>query len=142
MRSAGLLLSLVVVALDGRADEFALERQQIFAGYDGRYCKVQPAVESDGGDVALLTYQRLLLTGSDVFYGQFISRSGDGGRTWSEPKEIGLFSDTRGGAGMTVHRLVMPIRSSTGFRQAMSFTLPTRASVPTTSTSSATVPRS
>ena len=97
MRRVGFLLGLIAVALVGRSNQVPLERQQLFPGYDGRFCKVQPAVESDGGDVAILTYQRLLLTGSDVFYGQFISRSGDGGRTWSEPKEIGLFADTREG---------------------------------------------
>ena len=88
---------LAVVVFHAAEGEVSMERQRLFSGYDGRFCKVQPAVESDGGDVALLTYQKLLLTGSDVFYGQFICRSGDGGRTWSEPKEIGLFTDTREG---------------------------------------------
>lgn len=73
--------------------EFTAERH--LPGFDGRLCKIQPAVESDGGKVALMTYQKLLLTGSDVFYGQFIRRSADGGRTWTEPREIEVLRDTR-----------------------------------------------
>ena len=73
--------------------EFTAERH--LQGFDGRLCKIQPAVESDGGKVALMTYQKLLLTGSDVFYGQFIRRSADGGRTWTEPREIEVLKDTR-----------------------------------------------
>ena len=72
----------------GRAQKATFERRRLFPGFDGRFCKVQPAVASDGRGTALLTYQRLLLSGSDVFYGQFISKSTDGGKTWSEPKEI------------------------------------------------------
>ena len=75
-------------------DGFSLSRERLFPGFDGKFCKMQPTVATDWKGTALLTFQRLLLTGSDVFYGQFISKSSDGGRTWGEPKEIGIFKDT------------------------------------------------
>jgi len=76
-------------------DGFTLSRDRLFPGFDGTFCKIQPVIATDWKGTALLTFQRLLLTGSDVFYGQFISRSSDGGRTWSEPKKIRLFNDTQ-----------------------------------------------
>jgi len=76
-------------------DGFRLSRERLFPGIDGKYCKIQPNVATDWKGTALLTYQRLLLSGCDVFYGQFISKSSDGGRTWSEPQEIALFRDTK-----------------------------------------------
>lgn len=76
-------------------DGFRLSRERLMPGFDGKYCKIQPNVATDWKGTALLTYQRLLLSGSDVFYGQFIAKSSDGGRTWSEPKEIALFRDTQ-----------------------------------------------
>ena len=69
-------------------------RQRLFPGFDGRLCKIQPTIATDGKGTALLAYQRLLLTGSDVFYGQFMSRSTDGGKTWSEPVELAALKDT------------------------------------------------
>ena len=65
-----------------------IERTALFPGFDGKFCKIQPSMASDGKGTALLTYQKLLLTGSDVFYGQYISKSTDDGKTWSEPKKI------------------------------------------------------
>ncbi len=69
-------------------------RQRLFPGFDGKFCKIQPSIATDGHGTALLGFQKLLLTGSDVFYGQFISKSVDGGRTWSEPVEQTALADT------------------------------------------------
>ena len=69
-------------------------RQRLFPGFDGKFCKIQPSIATDGHGTALLGFQKLLLTGSDVFYGQFISKSVDGGRTWSEPAEQTALADT------------------------------------------------
>ena len=93
---AALLLAGTAFAADVRAAApgFEFTRQRLFPGFDGKLCKMQPSVASDGKR-ALLTYQKLLLTGSDVFYGQYMCKSADGGRTWSEPQEIKLFEDTR-----------------------------------------------
>ena len=73
---------------------YGFTRQRLFPGFDGRLCKIQPSIATDGRGVALLTFQKLLLTGSDVFYGQFMSRSADGGKTWSEPVAQTALSDT------------------------------------------------
>ena len=69
-------------------------RQRLFSGFDGRLCKIQPTIATDGKGTLLLAYQRLLLSGMDVFYGQFMSRSTDGGKTWSEPVELTALKDT------------------------------------------------
>ena len=69
-------------------------RQRLFPGFDGRLCKIQPSIATDGRGTALLGFQKLLLTGCDVFYGQFLSKSTDGGRTWSEPVEQAALADT------------------------------------------------
>ena len=73
---------------------YEFTRQRLFPGFDGRLCKIQPTIAMDGKGTALLAYQRLLLSGSDVFYGQFMSRSADGGKTWSEPVELTALKDT------------------------------------------------
>lgn len=49
-------------------------RQRLFSGFDGKMCKVQPSIATDG-NVVLMTWQNLLLTGSDVFYGELMARS-------------------------------------------------------------------
>ena len=69
-------------------------RQRLFPGFDGKLCKVQPTIATDGKGTALLAFQRLLLTGSDVFYGQFMSKTSDHGKTWSEPVELTVLKDT------------------------------------------------
>ena len=70
-------------------------RQRLFPGFDGRFCKIQPTIATDGKGTALLAFQRLLLSGSDVFYGQFMCKSADGGKTWSDPVEMTALKDTR-----------------------------------------------
>ena len=47
-----------------------------------RQRKIQPAFASDGKGMVLLSWQNLLLSGSDVFYGQAMVRSTDGGKTY------------------------------------------------------------
>lgn len=65
--------------------QYTYSRRRLFSGYDGKFCKVAPHLAFDGEQTALLSYQMLLLTGSDVFYGQYVARSTDGGKTFSEP---------------------------------------------------------
>ena len=69
-------------------------RQRLFPGFDGRLCKIQPTIATDGKGTVLVAYQNLLLSGMDVFYGQFMSRSADGGKTWSKPMELTALKDT------------------------------------------------
>lgn len=92
----------LAVALQSAAADFAFTRQRLFPGFDGRLCKVQPMIASDGRGTVLLSFQKLLLAGSDVFYGQFVSKSVDGGRTWGEPVEQTALADTRDEAGHRV----------------------------------------
>lgn len=73
----------------------AFSRQRIFPGFDGRLCKIQPSIATDGKGTAILGFQKLLLDGMDVFYGQFLSKSEDDGRTWSEPVMQKALADTR-----------------------------------------------
>ena len=69
-------------------------RQRLFPGYDGKLCKIQPTIATDGKGVAILGFQKLLLSGMDVFYGQYLSKSVDGGKTWSEPVMQTALADT------------------------------------------------
>jgi len=64
---------------------FEYTRQRFMSGFDGRTCKISPNICTDG-EVTLLSYSDLLLTGSDVFTASYMAKSTDGGRTFSEPK--------------------------------------------------------
>jgi len=66
--------------------EFEYSRRRLFSGFDGKYCKTIPALATDGQGTVLLSYQMLLLTGSDVFFGQYLAKSTDGGETFEEPQ--------------------------------------------------------
>ncbi len=76
---------------------YTFTRRRYFSGWDGTMCKVQPAVATDGKGTALMTWQMLQCSGSDVFKGMFISKSTDGGVTWSEPKKVTALKETRVG---------------------------------------------
>ena len=78
-------------------------RQRLFSGFDGKTCKIVPMVATDGAGTALMTWQKLLLKGCDVFYGTYMSRSDDGGRTWSEPVEQSALADTHEGDLRVAH---------------------------------------
>lgn len=67
--------------------KFSYTRERMFPGYDGKFCKVCPQITYDGEKTAFLTYQMLLLTGSDVFYDTYIAKSTDGGKTFGEPRK-------------------------------------------------------
>ncbi len=62
-------------------------RQRLFPGFDGKMCKINPIIMSDGS-TQVLTYTMLLLSGSDVFYDTFSAISRDGGRTFGEPRPL------------------------------------------------------
>ena len=74
--------------MDNAAFEFT--RKRLMPGFDGRTCKISPAIATDG-ETTLVSYGDLLLTGSDVFTGSYIVKSTDGGETFSAPvKQTGL----------------------------------------------------
>ena len=64
---------------------FDLTLHTVSKGYDGQTCWVHPRAGAIPGSppTVVLTMQKLLLTGSDVFYELNETRSEDQGRTWS-----------------------------------------------------------
>ena len=72
---------------------YSFAAEAVFPGYDGTTCKVQPKIATDGAN-SFLFYQKLLLGGSDVFTGQYIAKSTDGGQTWGTPKLSTVMVDT------------------------------------------------
>ncbi len=78
--------------------EFTLQRTVSHQGFDGKQCWVHaragvipPGKESDEPSV-VMTMQKLLLTGSDVFYALNQTRSDAQGETWSDPVSIDSFA--------------------------------------------------
>ena len=63
------LAALACMDLSAVPDEVSYSRQRLFSGFDGKTCKIQPSIATDGSGTVLLASQNLLLTGSDVFYG-------------------------------------------------------------------------
>ncbi|MBE7495505.1 MAG: exo-alpha-sialidase [Verrucomicrobiaceae bacterium] len=70
---------------------FELDRRIVSEGYDGKTCWVHPRAGAIPGNPAsvVLTMQKLLLTGSDVFFALNDTRSDDLGKTWSPVMEHG-----------------------------------------------------
>jgi hypothetical protein len=71
--------------------DYQIRLDTIHRGYDGRTCWVHPRAGIVPGNppAVVLTLQRLLLTGSDVFYALNEMRTDDLGATWSGPLEHG-----------------------------------------------------
>jgi hypothetical protein len=79
---------------------FELNRVIAHQGFDGEKCWVHaragavPAAQSEATDevpLVVMTMQKLLLSGSDVFYALHQSHSRDLGKTWSDPEPIDSF---------------------------------------------------
>jgi lysophospholipase L1-like esterase len=70
---------------------FEVKRVVVSKGYDGKTCWVHPRAGAIPGaaPTIVLTMQKLLLTGSDVFYALNETRSADLGVTWSPVTEHG-----------------------------------------------------
>lgn len=70
---------------------FDVKLTAVTHGYDGKTCWVHPRAGALPGATpsVVLTMQKLLLTGSDVFYALNETRSDDLGQTWSEIIEHG-----------------------------------------------------
>ncbi len=89
---------------EATAADFTIERTVAHSGFDGTMCWVHaragalpPGVAGNPADrpLVVMTMQRLLLTGSDVFYRLNGSRSADSGETWTEPKPYESFARQR-----------------------------------------------
>ncbi len=70
---------------------FDVQLDRIHRGYDGKTCWVHPRAGAIPGapPTLVLTMQKLLLTGSDVFFALNEMRTDDFGETWSAPREHG-----------------------------------------------------
>lgn len=97
------LLTLTTTAL--RAAEppaYRIQLDTISKGYDGKTCWVHPRAGLIPGNPfsVVLTTQKLLLTGSDVFYALNEFRSDDAGKTWKGPvaheKSLGRHNEEGG----------------------------------------------
>lgn len=75
--------------LEGQTADYYFKVQQVMEGFDGETCWVQVRAGAVPGNPAsaVMTMQKLLLSGSDVFYAINDIYSEDGGDTWSEPVE-------------------------------------------------------
>ena len=81
--SAGLLATLHA------GEPYELRLETITKGYDGKMCWVHPRAGAIPGSPpqVVLTMQKLLLTGSDVFYALNHVSTSDFGKTWTKPVE-------------------------------------------------------
>ena len=71
------------------SEPFNITLQTVRRGFDGQSCWVNPwAGVWPNAQSAVLTAQRLDLSGSDVFFGACAAHSNDGGATWSDLQPI------------------------------------------------------
>lgn len=91
------LLFAVLCAAYGQAPGYDFTRSRLFSGFDGKKCKMSPGIATDWEGTILLSYKNLLLTGSDVFYDQFMYKSVDNGLTWKKQKSSKALKDIRDG---------------------------------------------
>jgi hypothetical protein len=73
------------------AEIYEIKLETVTRGYDGKTCWVHPRAGAIPGPTpqVVLTMQKLLLTGSDVFYALNHVSSNDFGQTWTQPVEHG-----------------------------------------------------
>ncbi len=80
---------------------FTIDPTVAHQGYDGKQCWVHaragaiPASDPAGQPSVVMTMQKLLLSGSDVFYPLHQTRSENLGDTWSDPVELNAFDRQR-----------------------------------------------
>jgi dienelactone hydrolase len=81
------------VSLGENESKLKIERSVPLSGFDGETCWVHARAGSIPADAvanrpaaSIMTMQKLLLSGSDVFSGLYAMRSRDGGQNWSSPR--------------------------------------------------------
>ncbi|GAA5506845.1 dienelactone hydrolase family protein [Novipirellula caenicola] len=86
---------------DASTVSFTIEPTVAMQGYDGNQCWVHaragaiPSSDPEGQPSVVMTMQKLLLSGSDVFYPLHQTRSDNLGKTWSAPAELDAFERQR-----------------------------------------------
>ena len=87
--AAACLLPLAGAMAETPGAPFRVQLETIRRGYGGETCWVHPRAGAIPGAFpsVVLTMQKLLLTGSDVFFALNEMRTDDLGRTWSGPRE-------------------------------------------------------
>lgn len=92
-KSIAILLPLLTAAANLLAAEpgYRIQLDVIRRGYDGKTCWVHPRAGTIPGEkpIVVLTMQKLLLTGSDVFFALNEMRTDDLGKSWTGPTEHG-----------------------------------------------------
>lgn len=95
MKSYRLLLILfVLTARPATAgSDFKIQRYTASEGFDGTSCWVhaRAGLVDQDPNRAVMTTQKLLLSGSDVFYALHQLTSTDGGQSWTKPQPISTF---------------------------------------------------
>lgn len=100
-----MFMGLADVMTPGESPAFRQQLDTIRSGFDKKFCWVHPRAGVIPGATpsVVLTMQKLMLTGSDVFYALNDMRTDDLGKTWSGPTE---HTDTLGrrdeGSGVEV----------------------------------------
>lgn len=83
------ILSLSVITPLAQAVDYDIQLDTVLSGYDKKTCWVHPKAGLIPGDepVVVMTMQKLLLSGSDVFYALNDLRTDDLGKSWQGPVE-------------------------------------------------------
>ena len=79
---------------------YSIDLSKASSGFDGSSCWVHARAgmlrdsskSASGHATAIMTTQKLLLSGSDIFYALNELRSSDGGATWTVPRQIDSFA--------------------------------------------------
>ncbi|HIA47808.1 MAG TPA: exo-alpha-sialidase [Candidatus Hydrogenedentes bacterium] len=95
IRGMAVLITLVIASYShgeekgNSATEYTITLDTISSGYDGETCWVHPRAGTIPGEkpIVVLTMQKLLLSGSDIFYALNEMRTDDLGKVWDEPKQ-------------------------------------------------------
>lgn len=89
--TAGVTLGAGVLGLSAAAPAFTIQLDTISSGFDKKSCWVHPRAgivpQPGGSPSVVLTMQKAMIVGSDIFYALNEMRTDDLGRTWSAPVE-------------------------------------------------------
>jgi len=99
-RIVALLILVATTSLATDPVGYSIDLSKASSGFDGSSCWVHARAgmlrdsskSADGQATAVMTTQKLLLSGSDIFYALNELRSNDGGLTWTAPERIESFA--------------------------------------------------